>query len=321
VKADKNSFDSETFKQLSGKKVLVTGAGGFIGEHLCERLNIIGAEVYGTSRFEKVANDRNIKWLHGSLDDNNTAEKIIKTIKPHLIFHLAGDVTASNELKHVLSTYSSLLTSTVNILTFAAETGCEKIILTGSSTEPLDNNPSPNSPYAAAKWATIAYGTLFQKIYKLPVVLLRPFMGYGPGQPSGKLIPHVILTLLKGQKPKLTSGLWKVDWIYIDDMVDGILAATVAAKTEMKPLDLGSGTLISIRETVEKLVEIVNPNLQPDFGAIPDRFSEHSRIADVNETYSQINWRSKVSFEEGLQKTVDWFKQSLNTSNPKDIHI
>lgn len=307
-----NLNNTNCFEQLSGKRVLITGASGFIGQHLCHRLIKSGAIVHGTSRYQKI-NEFEFKdmfWWQGSFEDLNTARRILKKSRPDYIFHLAGDVTASNDLKHVMSTYNSLLTSTINLLSEAVDLGCEKIIITGSSTEPQNADSTPSSPYAAAKSATVSYASLFQQLYKLPVVLIRPFMGYGPFQPKNKLIPHVILSLLKGESPKLSSGKWEVDWIYIDDLIDGIIAATIHPEIIQAPLELGSGKLTSVKEVVEKVVQLLDTDVEPEFGALPDRFSEEPRFANINHTSNLINWKPKISLEKGLKKTIQWFREN-----------
>ena len=84
-------------------------------------------------------------------------------------------------------------------------------------------------------------------------------MGYGLAQPTEKLIPHVILSLLRGESPELSNGQWVTDWVYIDDTIDGILAASVAQDVEGKTIDLGTGVLTSVREVIERVVAIVRP--------------------------------------------------------------
>lgn len=307
-------FDTNDFRdQLEGRKILITGASGFIGQNLSKKLIDIGATVHGTSR-NRYGSDPDIPgmfWWQGTFDDHGFARKILKKSRPDYIFHLAGDVTAANDQKHLLSTYNSLLTSTVNLLTEAVDMGCEKIVLTGSSTEPMDINETPGSPYAAAKLGTVIYGKLFQQLYKLPVVMIRPFMGYGPAQPKYKILPHVIMSILNGHQPKLTSGQWEVDWIYIDDLVEGILTATTHKEDLTQTLDLGTGKLTSVRAMVEKIVDIMETDIEPDFGAIPDRPIEQSRIADVETTRSLIGWEAKTSLDTGLRNMVNWFKKQV----------
>jgi nucleoside-diphosphate-sugar epimerase len=296
---------------LKDKIIFITGASGFIGSHLTDHLCRRGAQVHGTSRTQRVSNKENVKWWKGSTENLDFTRRTLETIKPDVIIHLAGEVTAANDLKYVLPTYHSLLTSTLNLLAVGTETGCSKIILTGSSTEPLDISPIPNSPYSAAKWATNGYGHLFRNIYKTPVTIVRPFMGYGPGQPIYKLIPHVILSLLKGESPKLSQGLWVTDWVYIEDTVEGILAS-IAQPSVDRTIDLGSGVLTSVRQIVETVVEIIQPEGKPIFGALPDRHQEHTREADTEYALKLLNWKAKTPLREGLERTVNWYKENFN---------
>ncbi len=172
---------------LSGKRILITGAGGFIGTHLSGRLCRMGAEVHGTSRMKKESDKDNFTWWQGTFDDVATATTLLQTIRPHFIFHLAGEATASNDMRFVLPTFHSILTSTVNILTAANEVSCERIILPASCTEPINLNQVSSSPYAAAKWAASGYARLFHTLYGTPVVNVRTFMGYVRGKVPGNL--------------------------------------------------------------------------------------------------------------------------------------
>ena len=146
----------------------------------------------------------------------------------------------------VLSTFHSLLTSTVNLLVVAREIGCRRIILTGSLTEPgLDGSlaATPQAPYAAAKWVAAGYRRMFNHLYDTPVVVLYLFMTYGPGQAPTKLIPSVALALLQGERSRLSSGRHRSDWVYISDVIEGFVAAATVSGIEGKTIDFGSGTL------------------------------------------------------------------------------
>jgi UDP-glucose 4-epimerase len=283
-------------------RVLTTGAAGFIGRALAKRLLRSGVEVHGTSRTLRGGNDLPITWHQGSFEDLDTAQHIVKQVKPDVIYHLAGMVTGANGIDNVIPTFHSLVTSTVNLLTVASKVGCGRIIIVGSSNEPVDQNP--NSPYSAAKWASSMYGRLFQQLYNSPVVIARTFVAYGPGQPSDKLIPYVMSQLMRGEPPKLSSGAWKTDWIYIDDVVEGLIRCATTPGIEGCTIDIGTGQYASVRQIVEKVVTLLEPPVLPQFGAVPDRHSEHTPVADTTYAWEKLQWRAEVGLDEGLRRTV-----------------
>jgi UDP-glucose 4-epimerase len=298
-------------------KVLITGGAGFIGSHLCRRLCSEGSEVHATSRNEHVTSKGGPIWWQADMADLSTARHVLRTIRPDIVYHLAGSVGASPSLDLVLPTYHSLLTSTVNLLVAGTEVGCSRIILSGSYTEPDPMPPSPSSdqippspssPYGAAKWAASGYGRLFNALCQTPVVILRPFTVYGPAQARSKLIPSTILSLLRGEPPKLSSGKRKADWVFIADVVEGFIAGAKVPGIEGATIDLGSGTLVSIRTVVERLAPIICSKVEPLFGALPDRPGENETVADTAASAALLGWRATTPLESGLQQTVDWYR-------------
>lgn len=300
--------------QFSGKKILVTGASGFIGSHLCRRLCDSEAEVHGISRTDRSNNKTCSHWWHGDLADIGIVRNLLTSIKPDVVFHLASHVVGARDLELVLPTFLSNLATTVNLLTVASEISCDRIVLIGSLEEPeqCKTYAIPSSPYAAAKWAGNAYARMFHALYQTPVAIARLFMVYGPGQQDIlKLIPYVTLSLLRKQSPKLTSGQRQVDWIYVGDVVDGLLAMAQAPSIEGRMIDLGSGTLVSISDIVRQLVNIIDSNVKPLFGAVRNRPMEQVRVANVADTYDKIAWKPMTSLEKGLEFTVDWYRGLL----------
>ena len=285
------------------KKVLTTGAAGFLGRALATRLLAAGAEVHGTSRSTRGSDDLPIHWHKGSFEDFDTAQQIIRQVEPDIIYHLSGMVTGNNGVDNVIPTFHSLVTSTVNLLTAATKVGCQRIIIVGSSNEPVDQ--SPNSPYAAAKWASTMYSRLFQQVYNLPIVIARTFVAYGPGQAPDKLIPYVMSQLMRGERPKLSSGSWKTDWIYIDDVVEGLIRCATTSGIEGCTIDIGSGQYASVRQIVDKVVTLLEPAVMPQFGALPDRHSEHTPVANKDYAWEKLQWRAEISLDEGLRRTVE----------------
>ena len=286
------------------KKILITGAAGFIGKNLARRIQSSGAEVHGTSRSDHSGDELAITWHRGSFEDLDDAKNIITSVKPDIIFHLSGMVTGSNRVDNVIPTFHSLVTSTVNLLSVAASVGCcQRIIVVGSSNEPV--NELPNSPYAAAKWASSMYSRLFQTLYNLPIVIARTFVAYGPGQPSDKLIPYVMSQLMKGERPKLTNGTWKTDWIYIDDVVEALVRCAVVPGIEGCTIDIGTGQYSSVRDIVDRIVALLEPAATPQFGVLPDRHAEHTPVADTDYAREKLHWKAEVSLQDGLRRTIE----------------
>jgi len=293
---------------LSGSVALVTGASGFLGSNLCRCLLDAGAEVHATSRAARTG-DR-LRWWQSDLASEGAARTLLREIRPDVVFHLAGQVSAAPAASLVLPAFHSLLGSTLNLLAAVDEIGCGRVVLTGSLTEPRSagDDVVPSSPYAAAKWASTAYARMFHALYDTPVVIVRPFMAYGPGQNPEKLVPHVILSLLRGTPPKLASGRWSADWVYVDDVIDGFLLAARGAGIDGKTIDLGSGALTSTREIVEKIVARIDPRAEPQFGAVPDRPAEEVRIADVAAAKAALSWEPRTPLDRGLDQTIAWYR-------------
>jgi nucleoside-diphosphate-sugar epimerase len=291
---------------------LITGGSGFIGQHLCRRLCEAGQSVHATSRRPRATRPDAPVWHEADLADLAAARRLFATLKPEIVYHLAGAVGASPDLDLVVPTFQSLLASTVNVLVAASEAGCRRIVLTGSLTEPagVDGTATPHSPYAAAKWAASGYGRMFRELYGAPVVILRPFMTYGPGQAPSKLIPAVTLSLLRGERPKLSSGKARADWVYVVDVVKGFVAAATAPGIEGETIDLGTGTLTRTNDLVGRLVKISGSDIEPDFGALPDRPNENAITANVSVAEKRLGWRAATTLDDGLRQTVDWYRSA-----------
>ena len=308
-----------------GTRLLVTGAAGFIGCHVCRRLSAYDLQLHATSRRDAPRHAGGPTWWQADMADLAAATRIFSAVKPDIVVHLAGMTGGRIDRDLVLPAYHSLATSTANVLVLASEHGCRRVVLFGSLNEPVPSReaPIPTSPYAAAKWISSTYGRMFHALYGTPVVNLRPFMTYGPGQARDKLIPAVTLSLLDGKRPRLASGRVRGDWVYIDDVVDAFIIAVATPGIEGLTFDLGTGSLTSQRALVDRLLAIMGTHIVPEFGAIPDRPREQEIVADTAPALERLGWRATTSLEDGLRKTAAWYRANPRAdrcpSNPPGV--
>jgi nucleoside-diphosphate-sugar epimerase len=304
---------SETENSFRGALTLVTGGAGFIGSALCTRLCRAGAEVHSVSRRQNGPSDVHHHWSV-DLTDSETVDRLVRTLRPAYVFHLASHVWGASDLKHLLPAFHSNLHTTVNLFHALTQVGCERVVTTGSLVEPdgTAKHNIPNSPYSAAKWASASYARMCHALYGLPVAIARVFMVFGPAQQDeGKLVPYVIRCLQRGIRPQLSSGRHVYDWIYIDDVVDGFLKIAMTPDLEGQSVDLGTGVQSTTIELVDTLFELMKTTERPVYGSLPDRPLEPVRAADTETAYQQVGFRARVGLREGLDRTVEWYNAHL----------
>lgn len=307
--------DLKKMTSLNGV-ALVTGGVGFIGSHLCKTLAEAGLTVHSTSR-RAHPGEAHVRHWQADLSDFAAVDGLLKSIKPDYIFHLASHVMGSPDIKHVLPTFQGNLQTTVNLLTAVAQHGCRRFITTGSFMEPVGDagDSAPTSPYAAAKWSSNAYCRLFRTLYHVPIATARVYMVYGPGQQdTTKLVPYSIHCLLKGERPRITSGRRLVDWVYVEDVAAGFLRLALAPDADGLTVDIGSGSLITTVDLVSMICRLEGSGLQPVIGAIPDRPREPSSTARIADSLRLIQWAPQVSLEEGLRRTIESYRHSEELS-------
>lgn len=293
-------------------RVLVTGAGGFIGTHLCRRLRGLGAQVHGTTRLLKAGAAPDVQWTATGLDDEATLTTLLCSIKPDVVFHLAGPTSGSRSLEMVLPNLHGNLVTTVNVLRAAAEAGSARVVLAGSMEAPRHDEFVVGSPYAAAKQACQLYAQFFANLHGTAVTVARIFMAYGPGDTAfHRLVPYVMRSLLRGEPPRLSSGNRPIDWIYIDDVVEGLLRIALTPGLAGEGVDLGTGHATEVRALVERLVQITGSDIRPEFGAVPDRPLESVTVADVAWTKARVGWEPVTALDEGLRRTFEYYRRRL----------
>lgn len=297
-------------QKLHARNILVTGAAGFIGAALCARLDALGAHVVGTGRGKPPPGFRGT-WLQCELTDAAAVEGLVALSEPDFVFHLAGLTLGDQGTQAVWPNLRDNLLATVPLLLALTGTRCRRLVLTASLRDPeIATEPLPLSPYAAAKTASSAYARMFHQLYQLPVAIARLFMVYGPGpQDMDKLVPHVASRLAADLPAALSTGEARFDFVFIDDVVEGLLALATAQGVEGRTLDFGTGQLASIAEVAQTLARHLGKPDLLKFGALPDRRFEPLRAADTELTAALTGWRAKVPLAVGLERFLAWHEQ------------
>jgi len=295
------------------RRALVTGAAGFLGAHLVARLLRDGVDVHGVSRIAR-STPAEVRWHQSAFDDAAEIDHLLRTVRPDVVFHLAGQVTSAFDLDRIAPTFTSLLASTVYVLTSATKLGVERIVLAGSFTEPDERGAAAPSPYAAAKACASLYARTFHALYRTPVVVARIFMGYGPGQRATQLVPHVIASLLRGQAPRLSDGSYAADWIYVDDVIDGLVRCARHPALGGQTVELGTGRLTTVREIAERIAERLDTNIPLRFGDRPEGTHPVRPPADVARTHALLEWHPTTPVDDGLGRSIAWYRHHLEAS-------
>ncbi len=314
---------SEIFKD---KRVLLVGASGFYGSHLADRLASDGAALFCVSRSAHQPEPRRT-WIRGDFSNLDDARRAMRIARPDVIYHLTSESRGERDVAHVLPSLRSDVVATVNSLVAAVELApSARFVMTTSMEEPRgrigdpDSEPLAAAPYAAGKACAALYGRMFHALYALPVVILRPFSTYGYGQKVQKVVPYTILSLLQGTAPRLTSATRRLDYVYIDDMVEALMRAGYAGDAVGETLDIGTGELITVRAMVEAIHrQIGGP--PPQFGALPERrtvgaeVAEVERRADNARAAEKLGWRPTTTLAQGLLRTIDAYRREIADSH------
>jgi len=233
----------------------------------------------------------------------------MREVGPDLVLHFAAQVTGSRDRSLVYQMAQNNVVASINLLDAATKEECDRIVLAGSLEEPNTSSEAALSPYAATKLAVTNFARMYHRVYATPVTVARIAMVYGPGCGQDRLIPYTITELMEDRSPSISSGDRSVDWVFIDDVVEGTLVTATTDQSVGKTIDIGTGTRHSIEEVVRKLTDMISPDsATPVFGARKPRSLETEFVADAKRTESLIGWKSSVHLGDGLSKTVEWYR-------------
>ena len=329
--------NTSSLKKLSGAKVLVTGAGGFIGSHLTEFLCELGADVTALFRYTSgascgaLANSRFLKEIKkefGDIRDPETCARIVK--KQEYIFHLAAQVAIPYSYLAPRDFVAVNVNGTANLLQPAIVAKNLQCFLYMSTSEvygsaqkiPIDETHplAPQSPYAATKASAELLARSYALSYDLPVTTVRTFNTVGPRQSPRAVIPTIISQALHGRSLKLGETSTSRDFLYISDTVRGLALAAVSAKTNGRTLNLCTGEETKIKSVVSHVGEILERKLAVtrDNQRVRPKASEVTRLCGCGKlAYKLCKFSPAYSLVDGLRETINWMR--TNESGASDV--
>jgi len=301
--------------------VLVLGGTGFIGSHLIRRCSEIGFKCVSLSlkrNFIK-ENLNNVSYLNIDIRDFSELNKALKDIKFDYVINLSGYINHASLFHNGIDTYNTHFQGLLNIISSINLNHVKKFIQIGSSDE-YGNTQAPQNertredpitPYSLAKLSCTNLLKMLHKTEGLPIVVFRLFLVYGEGQKIDRFLPYIIKSCLRKEKFLTSYGDQIRDFCYVGDIIDGILASFTNQEVNGNIINLASGIPISIRSIIYKVVENVGYG-EPQFGKIKYRLQENMRLyADIEKAKKLLNWEPKVNLDEGLEKTINYYKKNL----------
>ncbi|MBT7372270.1 MAG: NAD-dependent epimerase/dehydratase family protein [Gammaproteobacteria bacterium] len=317
--------DNPPYTTLKGAQVLVTGATGFIGQHLCAALNGHGAHVLALRRASSsirpsILQQDTVEWVEADLRNRADVERTIQPLGATHIFNLAALTSGDRGLGSADEMLVSNLHGTIHLLQALEGTDYKRFIQAGSAEEygaapspTREDAPlSPVSAYSATKAAASLFCDMLSRTRGYPIVILRPFLAYGPGQTPERLIPQAIIAGLKDQPFRMTSGRQTREFTYVDDIVDGFIRAAVTPAAIGHTINLGTGDPVSVSYIVSLVMELTGASNAPLMGAIPDRPGEiWSYVCDNSKARKLLGWAPVTSLSDGLTMTIEWYKDAL----------
>jgi NAD dependent epimerase/dehydratase len=319
--------------QLRDRPVLVTGAGGFIGSHLVERLLAENARVRafvrynsrGDPGFLRMLSDEDrarVEMIAGNLEDEDAVRKAADGVD--VVFHLGALISIPYSYRHPLEVAKTNLLGTMNVLLACRDLRVKRMVHISSSevygtaihvpiseSHPLQGQ----SPYSASKIGADKLAESFYCAFSLPVVTVRPFNTYGPRQSTRAVIPVIITQALTQDKIHLGNLNTIRDFTFVLDTVSGMIKAAQVEGVEGQVMNLGTGQEIRIGELAEKIIQKTGREVEivVDSDRLRPQASEVMRlISDNSLARKSLGWEPQTSLDDGLDRTIEWMKTHLD---------
>jgi dTDP-glucose 4,6-dehydratase len=311
------------------KRVLVTGAGGFIGSHLVERLVALGASTSALVRYSSAGSwgwldhspvKDDVKVILGDIRDQDSTQRAVEGVD--IVFHLAALIAIPYSYHAPLSYVRTNVEGTLNVLQSAIRNDVSLVVHTSTSevygtarSVPI-NESHPlqgQSPYSATKIGADKIAESFNLSFGLPVVTVRPFNTYGPRQSARAVIPTIVTQALANEPIRLGNISPTRDLNYVADTVEGFIKAAESPKAVGEVINLGTGREISIGELAATIVRTLGTDLPviSDSERVRPEGSEVERLcADANKARKLLGWEPTHTLEDGLSRTIEWIREN-----------
>lgn len=309
-----------------GKRVFITGAGGFIGANLVRALLKRGDEVHILRRPESFLwrlKEVNKKLLAHNIElsDSGQVLKLLKDIQPEQVYHLAqygcnpGENDPDQVRKVIIQGTGALFDACAQVpsvkgivnIGSALEYGNRSVIMKE------EMRLEPTTPYGCAKAWTTHYGQHLARQSNVPIVTLRPFFVFGPWQPIERFMPAVILSSLRGQKPQISNPNIGRDFIFVEDVVRAMMLAGDKHPAGAV-INIGAGKEMTLKKAADIILKETGSKIKIETGVAGRIFDKPSSKwqADISQAKKLIGWKPKFSQKEGIIKTIKWFNENQN---------
>ncbi len=320
-------FPDESF--WKGKRVLVTGSSGFAGQNLCSLLSRLGSRVscFVRSKNDFSANDPNTTLVVGDVQDYQSVLEALNGVD--VAFHLAAITLIPETRAKTFNTFATNALGTLNFLMAAKAQTVRKLVYVSTchvygKHEKLpiteDMAAKPIDIYSASKLAGESLSLAFAEMHGMDISISRAFNHYGPYQRPDFLIPSIILRLLRGEKLAMGNPTPTRDFSYVEDIVRGY--ALLAEKGRSSEIyHFSNGKEKSVREIVETIMKISGVESEVHWNPDARRVDIPRSVGDYSKARKELGWTPRVDFEDGMKKTVAWYRSELDSRNPEMIHV
>jgi UDP-glucose 4-epimerase len=311
---------------MKGKNILITGGAGFIGSHLTKKLLENGAKITVLVKYKSLIDNvrlssiwDHIEVLEADLKNIDSLRQLVGRKFDH-IYHLAAYNHVGDSFLHVNEAMLANGVGTSNLLEYVNDFD-KFLYMSTSEVYGFQSNvpfqeamiPFPVSPYSVGKYAGELYARMKAHQTGKRIITVRAFNTFGPYQSDRAVIPELIIKCLRGLPIETTKGIQTREFNYVENIVSGLIAAMNNDYRFDGTFNIGSNREIAIRDLVKMVHTACNSKSELKIGALPDRPTEIWRMcADDTKALQLFGWKAQVSFEDGLTKTVEWFKEYIN---------